>query len=560
MSTKKYPAVERSDFLVIGSGIAGLYTALELSKLGKVEVITKEDIAESNSHYAQGGIAAVTSVYDSFELHINDTLKAGDNLCRKKAVEVMVKEGPDRIKDLFKIGCSFDREDGELDLTKEGAHSRRRILHAGGDATGKEISQSLVDQALDSDKINLRENTFMIDLIKNKKGNSGKIIGALLVEESAEQFMILAEAVIIASGGCGQLYKNTSNPKVTTGDGIAAAYRAGAEIMDMEFMQFHPTALYNPKGSTFLISESVRGEGGILVNAEEERFMEAYHELAELAPRDVVSRAITEEIEKSSETCVYLDLRKKDREYLKKRFPTIYKELLKVGLQMEKDLIPVIPAAHYLMGGIKTDLDGLSSLKGLYCCGEAACTGAHGANRLASNSLLEALVFAKRICNYLKKENKKAEQAVSQVSLDKDKEESFGLAQDLVKKGKQTYSSPADLKAAATAELRAELKEMMEKFAGISRDESGLLKLKHWLREKRIYLEEELTKEIFWKRSWELKNLFQNAELLIDAALSREESRGAHFRTDFPESRKDWAKKHIIHSRERAEARIDVIK
>lgn len=561
MKIKKYPAVEKSDFLVIGSGIAGLYTALELSKIGKVEVITKEDIAESNSHYAQGGIAAVTSIYDSFELHINDTLKAGDNLCRRKAVEVMVKEGPDRIKDLFKIGCSFDREDGELDLTKEGAHSRRRILHAGGDATGKEISQSLVDQALASEKINVRENTFMIDLIKEEKENREEIKGALLVEEdSAEQFIILAEAVIIASGGCGQLYKNTSNPKVTTGDGIAAAYRAGAEIMDMEFMQFHPTALYNPEGSTFLISESVRGEGGILVNAEEKRFMEAYHELAELAPRDVVSRAITKEIEKSSEACVYLDLRKKDREYLKKRFPTIYKELLKVGLQMEKDLIPVIPAAHYLMGGVKTDLDGLSSLKGLYCCGEAACTGAHGANRLASNSLLEALVFAKRICDYLKKVNKTAKQKFNQVGLQKDKEENFDLVLDFIKKRKKTYSSTADRETADTAELKAELKEIMERFAGIRRDQSGLLKLQNWLREKRIYLEDELTKEIFSKRSWELKNLFQNAELLTEAALIREESRGAHFRTDFPENRKDWAKKHIIHSREEAEARTDVIK
>lgn len=430
MNSKKYPAIQKSDFLVIGSGIAGLYTALELSKLGEVEIVTKENIAESNSHYAQGGIAAVCSVFDSFELHIDDTLKAGAGLCRREAVEHMVKEGPERIKDLLEIGCNFDRQAGELDLTKEGAHSRRRILHAGGDATGREISQSLVDQVLSSEKITVRENTFMIDLIKREFEEKEALIkGALLVEESAdEQLIILADAVIIAAGGCGQLYRNTSNPKVTTGDGIAAAYRAGAEIMDMEFMQFHPTILYNPEGSRFLISESVRGEGGLLLNAEGERFMERYHELAELAPRDIVSRAITAEIKNSSAPCVYLDMRHQDKNYLKERFPTIYQELVEEGFAMESDLIPVIPAAHYLMGGIKTDLNGLSSLKGLYCCGEAACTGAHGANRLASNSLLEALVFAKRICEYLKEKKRAAE---------KDGEESYDFALDFIKKRKK---------------------------------------------------------------------------------------------------------------------------
>jgi L-aspartate oxidase len=563
MTSKKYPAVLESDFLVIGSGIAGLFTALELSKIGRVEVVTKENIAESSSHYAQGGIAAVTSVYDSFELHIKDTLKAGAGLCRRSAVEVMVKEGPERIKDLLKIGCSFDRENGELDLTKEGAHSRRRILHARGDATGREISQSLVDKVLASDKINVRENTFMIDLIKKEIENKkSEIKGALLVEEdSAEQFIITAEAVIIAAGGCGQLYKNTSNPQVTTGDGIAAAYRAGAELMDMEFMQFHPTTLYNPEGSTFLISESLRGEGGILLNAEGERFMINYHELAELAPRDVVTRAITKEIEKSSAECVYLDMRQKERKYLENRFPTIYKQLLKEGIKMEKDLIPVIPAAHYLMGGIKTDLNGLSSLKGLYCCGEAACTGAHGANRLASNSLLEALVFAKRICDYLKdKDNyNKTVKTADKKEPKKAGKEGFEFVLDFINKREKEYYPKADLKAAELAELKSELKEMMARFAGIRREKSELLKLKDWLKEKKIYLEKELTKEIFTKKSCELKNLFQTAELLTESALIREESRGAHYRRDFPESRQSWAKKHIIQSREE-EAIIDVIK
>ncbi|ADQ13836.1 L-aspartate oxidase [Halanaerobium hydrogeniformans] len=552
MNSKKYPAIQKSDFLVIGSGIAGLYTALELSKLGEVEIVTKENIAESNSHYAQGGIAAVCSVFDSFELHIDDTLKAGAGLCRREAVEHMVKEGPERIKDLLEIGCNFDRQAGELDLTKEGAHSRRRILHAGGDATGREISQSLVDQVLSSEKITVRENTFMIDLIKREFEEKEALIkGALLVEESAdEQLIILADAVIIAAGGCGQLYRNTSNPKVTTGDGIAAAYRAGAEIMDMEFMQFHPTILYNPEGSRFLISESVRGEGGLLLNAEGERFMERYHELAELAPRDIVSRAITAEIKNSSAPCVYLDMRHQDKNYLKERFPTIYQELVEEGFAMESDLIPVIPAAHYLMGGIKTDLNGLSSLKGLYCCGEAACTGAHGANRLASNSLLEALVFAKRICEYLKEKKRAAE---------KDGEESYDFALDFIKKRKKEYYPIDDLEAAELSELKSELKKMMEKFAGIKREQTGLKELKQWLKEKSHYLEEELSKEIFSKTSWELKNLFQTAELLTESALIREESRGAHYRSDYPESRKQWAKKHIIHSRE-AEARIDVIK
>ncbi|RQD76779.1 MAG: L-aspartate oxidase [Halanaerobium sp. MSAO_Bac5] len=554
MKSKKYPAIHKSDFLVIGSGIAGLYTALQLSEFGKVEIVTKENIAESNSHYAQGGIAAVTSVFDSFELHIEDTLKAGAGLCRREAVELMVKEGPERIKDLLAIGCEFDRQAGELDLTKEGAHSRRRILHAGGDATGREISQSLVEQVLSSKKIRVRENTFMIDLIREEVEKGEKVVkGALLVEEeNNQQLIILAEAVIIAAGGCGQLYKNTSNPQVTTGDGIAAAYKAGAEIMDMEFMQFHPTILYNPEGSKFLLSESLRGEGAVLLNAEGERFMESYHDLAELAPRDIVSRAITAEIKKSSAPCVYLDLRQKDKKYLKKRFPTIYQELRKEGIQMEEDLIPVIPAAHYLMGGIKTDLNGLSSLKGLYCCGEAACTGAHGANRLASNSLLEALVFANRICQYLKAKNEEKTKSAA--------EESYDFALDFMKKRQKEYYPIDDLEAEALAKLKAELKTMMENLVGIERDKTGLLELKQWLKEKSLYLETELTKEIFSKKSWELKNLFQTAELITKSALIREESRGAHYRSDFPKSRKKWAKKHIIHSREEAEARIDVIK
>lgn len=554
MKSKKYPAIHKSDFLVIGSGIAGLYTALQLSQLGKVEIVTKENIAESNSHYAQGGIAAVTSVFDSFELHIEDTLKAGAGLCRREAVELMVKEGPERIKDLLAIGCEFDRQAGELDLTKEGAHSRRRILHAGGDATGREISQSLVEQVLSSEKIRVRENTFMIDLIRKEVEKGEKVVkGALLVEEeNDQQLIILAEAVIIAAGGCGQLYKNTSNPQVTTGDGIAAAYRAGAEIMDMEFMQFHPTILYNPEGSKFLLSESLRGEGAVLLNAEGERFMESYHDLAELAPRDIVSRAITAEIKKSSASCVYLDLRQKDKKYLKKRFPTIYQELREEGIQMEEDLIPVIPAAHYLMGGIKTDLNGLSSLKGLYCCGEAACTGAHGANRLASNSLLEALVFANRICQYLKAKNGEKLKTAA--------EESYDFALEFMKKRQKEYYPIDDLEAEALAKLKAELKAMMENLAGIERDKSGLLELKQWLQEKSLYLEAELTKEIFSKKSWELKNLFQTAELITKSALIREESRGAHYRSDFPKSRKKWAKKHIIQSREEEEARIDVIK
>ncbi|MFW6257127.1 MAG: L-aspartate oxidase, partial [Bacillota bacterium] len=339
----------KTDFLVIGTGIAGLYTAHHLSSLGAVTVLTKEQLEDSNTQYAQGGIAAVLGREDSLELHIQDTLEAGAGLCNRKAVEILVEEGPERVRELITLGTDFDHIEGELDLTQEGAHSERRILHARGDATGEEIRESLTSVVRNNDKITIKEESFMMDLLM-EKNNPSRVSAALVWHNKLRQYKIYeASAIIMASGGCGHVYSSTSNPEVTTGDGVAAAYRAGAEIMDMEFIQFHPTTFYNPGRPPFLISETVRGEGGILKNSDKERFMPEYHELAELAPRDIVARAILKEIHEGSKPYVYLDVTDLKADYIRERFPTIYNRLVEEGIDMTEELIPVIPAAHYMM-------------------------------------------------------------------------------------------------------------------------------------------------------------------------------------------------------------------
>src|SRR5690348_11747619 len=372
-------AAKEADYLIVGAGIAGLRAAIELGETGRVLVVTKEALGESNTHYAQGGIAVAMGGDEDVSLHLEDTVRAGDGLVDVEAARVLVEEGPLRVEELLRWGTGFDRENGRLMLTREGAHSRNRILHANGDATGAEIGRSLLAHARAQKNITLLEWTTTVDLIVE----DGAVVGAVLLGADGELVAVRARAVLLASGGAGQVYSDTTNPAVATGDGIAMAWRAGAEISDMEFYQFHPTALSLPGVPRFLLSEALRGEGAYLVNVHGERFMERYHPLLELAPRDVVARAIVREGTGSDggPLPVYLDMRHVTKIDPHKRFPGISAFLAQHGLELSRDLVPVRPAAHYLMGGVRTDVDGRTSLARLYAAGEVACTGVHGANR-----------------------------------------------------------------------------------------------------------------------------------------------------------------------------------
>ena len=391
---------KRWDVIIIGSGIAGLYAAINLNPKLSVCVISKETMDDNNSYLAQGGIAAAIGEGDMPEYHLEDTINAGAGMCNQEAVTVLVQEAPEDIKTLCNIGTNFDRNpDGTLLTTREGGHRRFRIVHALGDATGKEVVDSLLRECRQRSNITIVENCFAIDLLTYE----GKCLGILATSNDnkclSTMTAMYSKKVICASGGIGQVYRSTTNSDVITGDGIAMAYRAGAKLSDMEFVQFHPTAFYNDngdEGKSFLISEAVRGEGGILRNKSGERFMHRYNEMGEIAPRDIVSRAIFQEMRKTGSSHVYLDITHREPEYLRKRFPTIYEKCLESGIDITKQYIPVCPVQHYFMGGIYTDLSGQTSIKGFYACGEAANTGVHGANRLASNSLLEGLVFGRR--------------------------------------------------------------------------------------------------------------------------------------------------------------------
>lgn len=493
---------ESTDFIVIGAGVAGLRAAVELAPAGRVIVLAKREVTDSNTQWAQGGIAAALSDEDEISLHLQDTLMAGDGLCNVEAATVLVQDAPERIEELIRWGTEFDREGTKLTFGREGAHSRNRILHAHGDSTGREILRALYAKAKTLKNISVREFEFSTDLVLE----DGRVTGIRLIDEAGQQREISARAVLLATGGMGQLYRNTTNPAVATGDGVAMAFRAGAEISDMEFIQFHPTALYLKNTPRFLLSEALRGEGAYLRNTELQRFMPKHHELGELAPRDVVARAIVHELEISSakDPVVYLDLTHLNPRHVQSRFPRIYSTCLQYNIDITTDMIPIRPAAHYAMGGVHTDLDGRATIAALYAAGEAAATGVHGANRLASNSLLEGLVFGARAGRAMQHE-------ISS------------------KHASSTHDADTPATDADPEQIIREIQDVMWKDVGIVREAQGL--------KRAIKILEALCPKVahpHTRRAHEARNLQTAGLLVARSALTREESRGAHYRTDFP--------------------------
>lgn len=523
------------DFVVMGAGVAGLRAAIQLADDGDVLVVTKESLGESNTHYAQGGIAVASSEdQEDIPLHLKDTVSAGDGLVYRPAAEVLVAEGPSRVAELIDWGTRFDHENGRLLRTREGAHSRPRILHADGDATGAEISRSLVAHTRVHPRIKFAEWTMVTRLVVD----SGRVIGVQLApadpgrRTAGEVTLLNTRAVLIASGGAGQVYSDTTNPAVATGDGLALALEAGAQLADMEFYQFHPTAFLWPGAPRFLLSEALRGEGAYLRNDRGERFMSRYHPLLELAPRDVVARAITHEglDEKSGETRhVFLDMRHVKDIDLHKRFPGISAFLAHYSLDLTRDLIPVRPAAHYLMGGIRTDLMGRTTVKGLYAAGEAACTGVHGANRLASNSLLEGLVFGARTAQGMVEDN---------LPLDSAEQEN-------------PPTLPMDQADTALAEVYlTALRRAMWADGGLLRSEPSLDKGLHAQAECLTGLEFFAQQGKGSRQLLEAQSLSRVAHAILCSALARRESRGAHFRNDFPHRDDSEFLKHSIYTKD----------
>ena len=532
---------KNTDYLIIGAGVAGLRAAIELADHGEVLVITKESLGESNTHYAQGGIAVATEGDQDVALHLEDTVTAGDGLVHRPAAAVLVEEGPLRVAELIEWGAAFDRESdrkgGELMRTREAAHSHPRILHANGDATGAEISRSLVAFARTHPRIHFEEWAMVTNLVVG----DGRVLAADLISADSRAFTstprrIRARAVLIASGGAGQVYSDTTNPAVATGDGIAIAAEAGAELSDMEFYQFHPTALSLPGVPRFLLSEALRGEGAFLRNDRGERFMERYHPQFELAPRDVVARAIAREgmgSDLRQLRPVYLDMRHFQGVDLKHRFPGISRFLCQHGLSLQNDLIPVRPAAHYLMGGIRTDLSGRTNIRGLYAAGEAACTGVHGANRLASNSLLEGLVFGAR-----------AAKAMLSDSLPAIEADSSGLTASSDNQVNQVNQGEEVL----IEKLIAQLQRSMWANAGLLRDESTLRKGVAAHAEFAAAIEAVFQQNKNSRRLVEARALGSTAHSILQASLSRIESRGAHFRNDYPKRDDGQFRKHSVES------------
>lgn len=533
----------KTDFLVIGSGIGGLSYALKVSEIGDVVIVTKKQDTDSNTNYAQGGIASVFSKDDSFELHVQDTMKAGDGLCNPEVVRRVVEEGPRCVEELLKIGVNFSRkkgEDDQFDLGLEGGHSKNRVLHV-ADFTGREIESCLLQAVKSKKNVKILENHVAIDLItqhhlegyKRKPDEQIKCWGAYVLDiEQNQVSTCLAKLTLLATGGAGRVYLHTTNPPIATGDGVAMAYRAGAPVANLEFIQFHPTALYHFEADSFLISEAVRGEGGILRLKSGETFMEKYHPRKELAPRDVVARAIDHELKKSGDACVNLDITHLDQKFIKLRFPHIYGKCLALGIDITTDWIPVVPAAHYICGGVITDMEGRTAVENLYACGEVAYTGMHGANRLASNSLLEAVVFA----DFSAKNAKEKFRTI--------KDFSFPSIPQWSLKGVFDQKEWVII-----SHDRDWIQRFMWDYVGIVRSNRRLEQAK-----KRIQI---LLDEIiqFYKVNpvtyevIELRNIAIVAGLIVESALRRQESRGLHYNIDYPEKDdKNWLKDTVLKS------------
>ncbi|MFO0724686.1 MAG: L-aspartate oxidase [Myxococcota bacterium] len=522
-----------SDALVLGSGLAALSFALEASRRGRtVTVVTKRVATEANTAYAQGGIAAVLTEEDSFDAHVEDTLTAGAGLCRRDVVEMVVRAGPQAVSRLVDAGVRFDRgavdDAAEYDLTREGGHSYRRILHS-GDITGKEIQRALLAALTARSNVRILEHHFAIDLITERRlaasGQQGfrpwrgpdRCLGAYVLDEQrGEVETYLATTTVIATGGAGKVYLYTTNPDVATGDGIALAWRAGAEVANMEFIQFHPTCLYHPEAKSFLISEALRGEGGILRRQDGVAFMEHYHPLKDLAPRDIVARAIDAELKRTGNDFVNLDCTHLDPAFMRKRFPNIYETCLSFGVDLTKEPIPVVPAAHYTCGGVRTDVDGETTIPGLYAAGEAASTGLHGANRLASNSLLEAAVFGHRAAVASDRWHAMDKPDLSSVP-------AWNVG-DAV---------PSD-ELVVISQCWDEIRRFMWNYVGIVRSDRRLHRARHRIRN----LQEEI-RDFYWRATvtrdlLELRNIATVAELIVECALRRKESRGLHYNIDYP--------------------------